>query len=152
MFIRRNRLGLEERVRRVENVVLALAGKVKKMAEGYEQSFRTLQDGVTGAGGDLRRSFEAVVQAHDSGDEERFEAAATEHSDFINSLQNMGTGGDNAPRAAQSPAGTAGGSTGDLPQGRSGAPQGPQAQEADATSPKGYGEHDVVVKGRDMSD
>jgi hypothetical protein len=166
MFLRRRRLGIEERLRRVENVILALAGKVKKM--GDEQSFRTLQDSVTGAGGDLQRSFDAVIQAHDSGDDGKFEEAAQAHSDFINSFRSMGTSGNTATKAGQSPSGTAGASTGDLPQGRNqhdanrasgpsgpGATQGSPRREADAgRPPQGASsegsEHDVVVKGRDM--
>jgi hypothetical protein len=121
MFIRRARLKTDERLRRVENVMLALVGKVRKMAEGqahFEQSFRTLQDSITGLGRDLGAKLQDLVAAHDQADDENFESHADQLDQMINQVQNLGTGGNTATSAGRSPTGTAGQSSGDLPQGR----------------------------------
>jgi hypothetical protein len=121
MFTRRPKIQLEERVRRVENVMLALVGKVKRMAEGqahFEQSFRTLQDSVTGLGRDLGAKLKDLVAAHDQENDQQFETHAGQLDEMINQIQNLGTGGNTATTAGRSPTTTAGRSTGDVPQGR----------------------------------
>jgi hypothetical protein len=174
MFKRRVKLGLPERVRRLENLVLALVGKAKKMAEGQarvEQSFKTLQDGVTGLGQELHGKVRDMVAAHDQRDDQAFEAKAQELDEVVNQIRNLGHGGNTATKAGVSPTSTAGASTGDLPQGRGPiatqepTPKSePQAQKNENTGIAGAaggqprasgpqdkdGEHDVVVKGRDM--
>jgi hypothetical protein len=132
---RHHRTEDDRRLDRLENIVLALAGKVKKMAAGqehYEASFGRLQDSITALGRDLGAKLSDLVAAHDQADDENFEAHAGQLDELVNQVQNLGKADNQATTAGQSPSGTAGPSSGDLPQGRGPLAQ-PEGSETDGS-------------------
>jgi hypothetical protein len=137
---------VRKRLDRLENIVLAIAGKVKKMAERFEE----LQQGVTGLGGELRGKLKDLVAAHDSGNAEAFESEAGALDDLVNKIENLGAP-KGATKGGQSPSPAV-----DLKQNAGPTEPSPTDQpsppQARASAPKGDEERDVVVKGREMPD
>lgn len=134
---------VRRRLDRLENMVLAIAGKVKKMAGRFDE----LQQGVTGLGGELRRKLKDLVAAHDSGNAESFENEAGAFDELVNRVENLGAP-QGATKTGQSPSPAV-----DLKQNAGPVAQQPPAQSApQGGQPKADGERDVVVKGRDMPD
>jgi hypothetical protein len=121
---------IKMRIDRLEaDMILALT-RIRKMAQGqahFEQSFQNLQNSITDLGRRLDGAVQAMVAAHDSGDDKVFDDHANALDAMVNEVQNLGTGGNTATTAGASPTTTAGTSTGDLPQGagptQSGAPE-----------------------------
>jgi hypothetical protein len=87
------------RLERLEGIVLALVGKVRKMANGLEG----LQDSIGELGRGLKAALGDLVGSHDTGDNEGFEENAARVDDLVNQLQNLGSGDNRATKAGQSP-------------------------------------------------